>query len=183
MAIDTRTRIASAMAVASTLLALPEVTRARQVAGYWAVRGELPLLGVVTRLPADSHYCLPVLHPTGSLRFAPWQPGAPILSNRFGIPEPANGTQALAPEQLDVVLMPLLGFTRAGDRLGTGGGWYDRSFAFRKLAPAPPLLVGVGFACQELDHDWIPQPWDVPLDAIVTERELIRSPRPHPSTA
>jgi len=74
------------------------------------------------------------------------------------------------------VLLPLLGFTRNGDRIGTGGGWYDRSFAFRRNAQAPPLLIGVGFACQQIDA-YDAQEWDVPLDAIVTERELLPCPR------
>jgi 5-formyltetrahydrofolate cyclo-ligase len=67
------------------------------------------------------------------------------------------------------VLLPLLGFDAAGTRLGMGGGYYDRSFAFRQGRAAPPLLVGVGFACQELPA-LAPEPWDVPLDALLTER-------------
>ena len=173
-------RVAASMAVAAHLLRMPELRGARHVAGYWAVRGELPLLGVVSGLPASTAYCLPVLHGDGLrddvLHFAPWRAGEPIRANRFGIPEPEHADAALPPERMDVVLVPLVGFTRAGDRLGTGGGWYDRSFAFRKASPAPPLLVGVGFACQEIAQPWSPQPWDVPLDAIATERELIACP-------
>ena len=78
----------------------------------------------------------------------------------------------LDPQALDIVLLPLLGYTRNGDRIGTGGGWYDRSFAFRLTAPTPPMLVGVGFACQQVDS-CATQEWDVSLDAIATEHELI----------
>lgn len=166
-------RVTAALAVTEHLRALPGWPQARRVAGYWAVRGELPLLGLLAALPAEARYCLPVLRDDQTLHFAPWQPGAAIAPNRFGIPEPADTAQALPPECMDVVVLPLLGFTRCGARIGTGGGWYDRSFAFRKAAPAPPLLVGVAYACQQLDDDWTPRPWDVPLDAIATERELI----------
>lgn len=178
-AIPASQRIAAAMAACANVLRLPELQNARHVAGYWAVRGELPLLGLLSALPANSRYCLPILHPDQTLRFAPWHTGEPIRANRFGIPEPEDVSDALPPESIDVVLLPLLGFTRVGDRLGTGGGWYDRSFAFRKAAPAPPLLVGVGFACQQIDGEFSPQPWDVPLDIIVSEREALRCPRYH----
>lgn len=78
----------------------------------------------------------------------------------------------MAPEQLQLVLMPLLGFDRRGGRLGMGGGYYDRSFAFRHDRPAPPRLVGVGYACQEIPALDV-QEWDVGLDAVVTEREWL----------
>ena len=165
-------KIAAAMAVVERVLALPEIRGARTVAGYWAVAGELPLLGLVARLPATARYCLPMLQPGRVLRFAPWRAGDPIVANRYGIPEPAHPGAPIDPAQLDVVVVPLLGFARDGHRIGSGGGWYDRSFAFRRDAPAPPLLVGVGFACQDVGAH-VPQPWDVPLDVLVTERETL----------
>ncbi len=66
------------------------------------------------------------------------------------------------------MLLPLLGFDRRGGRLGMGGGYYDRAFAFRRDRPAPPRLVGIGFACQELP-DLAAESWDVALDAVATE--------------
>lgn len=176
-AIPAAERIAAAAAVADRLLRLPALREARAIAGYWAVAGELPLHSLVTRLPGETRYCLPVLQADRTLRFAPWRGGDAIAANRYGIPEPADASAALAPRQLDVVLLPLSGFTRAGDRLGAGGGWYDRSFAFRQKAPAPPLLIGVGFACQQIDAEAAAgidvHAWDVRLDAVATERELI----------
>ena len=56
-----------------------------------------------------------------------------------------------------------------------GGGYYDASFAFRNKTPAPPTLIGVGFACQELDALDV-QAWDVDMDAIATEREWLDCP-------
>jgi 5-formyltetrahydrofolate cyclo-ligase len=176
-AIPAATRIAAADAVADNLLQLPAVREANTIAGYWAVGGEMPLHSLVTRLPQRTRYCLPMLQADRTLRFAPWRSGEAVVVNKFGIPEPEAESPALRPSELDVVLLPLVGFTREGHRLGTGGGWYDRSFAFRRNAPAPPLLIGVGFACQQIDAEASARlgarEWDVPLDAIATEHELI----------
>lgn len=176
-AIPAVARIAAAEAVARQLLQLPALQGASTVAGYWAIGGELPLHSLMARLPSQARYCLPMLqrsqlHSDRTLRFAAWRSGDPIVANRYGIPEPTHPAATIAPDALDVVLLPLLGFTRSGYRIGTGGGWYDRSFAFRRDAPAPPLLIGVGFACQQIDGHTA-QDWDVPLDMIVTEREVI----------
>ena len=176
-AIPAATRMAAADAVAENLLRLPAVRDANTIAGYWAVAGELPLHALMTRLPRRTRYCLPMLQADRTLRFAPWSTGDAVAANRYGIPEPTEAGVDIAPSEIDVVLLPLVGFTRDGHRLGTGGGWYDRSFAFRCHTAAPPLLVGVGFACQQIDADTSARlearEWDVPLDAIATERELI----------
>jgi 5-formyltetrahydrofolate cyclo-ligase len=72
------------------------------------------------------------------------------------------------------VLVPLVGFDRRGNRLGSGGGWYDRSFAFLRDVPRParPILVGIGYHFQEVEK-LDAQPWDIPMDFIATDRELI----------
>lgn len=89
--------------------------------------------------------------------------------NRHGIPEPGTA-ETLPARSLSVVLMPLLGFDGAGTRLGSGAGYYDRVFAFRRRRHSwhRPLLVGLAFACQRVDHIDLGR-HDVPLDAIVTE--------------
>ena len=171
-----RERIAAAEALADVLEQLPEFIVDPRVAGYWAVGGELPLHAAYARRRArEQIYHLPVIGPDDTLRFAPWQPGAAIRSNRYGIPEPdSDPAHLLPPQQLDVVLVPLLAFDRAGNRLGMGAGYYDRTFAFLRGAPRPaqPVLVGIGYHFQEVDA-LAPQPWDVALDFVATERELI----------
>lgn len=143
------------------------------IAGYWAVGGEVPLHVLQMRLRPGQVWCLPCLEDDGRLRFAPWRPGDALESNRFGIPEPALSPDArLAPEDMAVILLPLLAFDDAGHRLGMGGGWYDRSLGFRHDRPAPPRLVGVGYRFQQVDA--LPaEAWDVPLDAVVTESGLL----------
>lgn len=168
-------RIGAAQGLRHSLEQLPEYHTDARVAGYWACDGELPLNLVIPPLAArGQRFLLPMLGEDRQLRFAPWAAGQPVQPNRYGIPEPVSPSEWFAPFQLDLVLVPLLGFDRQGHRLGYGGGWYDRSFAFlaEQVRPTEPLLVGVGYAFQELPA-LEPAPWDVPLDFIATERELI----------
>lgn len=170
-------RIGAASALAEQLLALPASGSSRMVAGYWASDGEIALHAWQLRLPAHCTYCLPLLHDDGRLRFAPWRAGEPVVANRHGIPEPDVPANALLmPEQLDLVVVPLVAFDARCHRLGMGGGWYDRSFAFRHRAPAPPWLVGAGFAFQQSAHDLPCEDWDVQLDAVCTDRTTHHRP-------
>ncbi|GAB3341900.1 5-formyltetrahydrofolate cyclo-ligase [Marilutibacter aestuarii] len=162
-------RVAAAERLADALLALPFAPRSGPVAGYWATDGEIALHAWQLRLPRDCIYCLPVLGKGHRLHFAPWRAGRPLVQNRFGIPEPdVPPTELLEPEAMRMVVLPLVGFDRRGHRLGMGGGWYDRNFAFRRNGPAPPWLVGAAFDLQRLDH-LDAADWDVPLDAVCTE--------------
>jgi 5-formyltetrahydrofolate cyclo-ligase len=172
IALPAASRMQAAEAVATHLLADPGFGPG-YVAGYWAMGGEVPLHVLQMRLRPDQAWCLPCLEADGSLRFAPWRPGDPLVSNRFGIPEPDLAPESrLDPRDMATVLLPLVAFDTAGNRLGMGGGYYDRSFAFRLHAPAPPRLVGVGYGFQR--QDGLPtEPWDVPLDAVVTEDGLL----------
>ncbi len=180
-------RIAAANAVAERLEQLAEFLVDQRVAGYWAVGGELPLHAAVARLRARGQsYHLPVVAADHSMRFAPLLPNAALHANRYGIPEPhCAESELLAPGAVDLVLVPLTAFDRRGHRLGSGGGYYDRSFAFLREAarPASPLLVGIGYSFQELPGIES-QVWDVPMDYIATERELIDctlQPLPEPA--
>ncbi len=95
--------------------------------------------------------------------------GQLTLLNRHGIPE-SGAAEVMPPRSLSVVFMPLLGFDAAGTRLGSGAGYYDRLFAFRRRRHSwhRPQLVGLAFACQRVGHIE-PGRHDVPLDAVVTE--------------
>lgn len=171
-----RQRVAAAAGVLHSLETLPEFLTDANVAGYWAVRGELPLNLVVASLRRrDQHYFLPVLGAARQLHFAEYQDNADLQANRFGIPEPAVAPAGLhAAQEMHVILLPLLAFDRRGHRLGTGGGWYDTTLASLRDAarPTQPLLVGIGYAFQQVDA--VPDEcWDVPLDYIATDEELI----------
>ena len=164
-------RINAAQRLARHLLDLDFAPVTGHVAGYWAMDGEIALHAWQLGLPPGCTYCLPVLA-DDRLRFAPWRPGEALVPNRFGIPEPALERGALLDAgQMQLVVMPLVGFDIHGHRLGMGGGWYDRTFATRLQHPAPPWLVGAAF---ELQRAELPAPaaWDVPLDAVCTEAAI-----------
>jgi 5-formyltetrahydrofolate cyclo-ligase len=162
-------RMAAADLLAAHLLALPFAPQAGYVAGYWAMDGEIALHVWQLRLPRDCVYCLPVLCDDQRLRFAPWRAGDPLVSNRHGIPEPdVAPSSLLEAEALAMAVLPLVGFDEHGQRLGMGGGWYDRSFAFRHGHSAPPYLVGAAFSLQQM-APMAAEPWDVRLDAVCTE--------------
>jgi len=169
-------RLAAAAGVVQSLEQLPEFLTDPKVAGYWAIDGELPLHNVVTALRARGQtYFLPCLAGPRLLRFAAWRPGIHLEANRYGIPEPAGADlETIDGARLDVVLVPLLGFDRAGGRLGYGGGYYDTTFAAlrERSDTASPVLVGIGYAAQELECI-VPAAWDVRLDYVATERELV----------
>jgi 5-formyltetrahydrofolate cyclo-ligase len=168
-------RMAAGEAVAAALLAHPRFPSAGYVAGYWAMQGEVPLHLLQLHLPEALVWCLPCVQTDGSLRFAPWRPGDPLVSNRYGIPEPELERESLLPaREMALVVLPLLGFSAEGNRLGMGGGYYDRTFAFRKDAPAPPWLVGAGYSFQKLET-LTAQPWDVRMDAIATEQGIFET--------
>lgn len=168
----------AARAVARHLESWPVLTCAIRIAAYWACDGELDPEPVLQwAWAADRQVLLPVL--TGEsaqpLQFAPYRPGTPLRRNRFGIPEPEIATtEWVQPADLDLVLVPLVAFDSTGTRLGMGGGFYDRGFAFRCGVHDPnrrPYLLGVGYEFQNC-AGLVRQPWDVPLDAAVTEQGL-----------
>jgi 5-formyltetrahydrofolate cyclo-ligase len=111
---------------------------------------------------------------TISMKFVEAVAGARETVNRLGIVEP-HGTQPIAARWLDLVLLPLVGFDAHGMRLGMGGGYYDRTFAFRNRHTAwrGPRLVGVAYSFQQVPSI-ARAPHDVRLDAVVTEAGVIR---------
>lgn len=175
-ALPSAVRRQAAMAVARRLEDWPAWTGATRVAGYWACDGELDPAPLLERARAAGRLVyLPVLTGEYSLHFAPCPADAVLRRNRFNIPEPeVSPTEWLEPSRLDVVLTPLVAFDRAGTRLGMGGGFYDRAFAFLHdpgYGGHRPVLLGLGYEFQQTT-DLVRQAWDVPLDAVVTEAAL-----------
>lgn len=153
--------------------------RARRFAAYLSNDGE-PDLGLLLYRAAamGKRAYLPALH-GNSLWFLPMTSDLPMVENRFGIPEPGcHPGDRLKPYALDLVLVPLVAFDAAGSRLGMGGGYYDRSFAYLKHRSRwqRPRLIGVAFEFQRAET--IPlRPWDVRLDGISTECGLHQAKR------
>lgn len=159
-------------AIVHRLLHGPWLRRARDIACYLAHDGEVDLGALPPILwRRGKRLWLPRVPPTPrkQLTFVAYQPLTRWRKNRFGIPEPLTRQQCPL-RRLDIVLTPLVGYTATGSRLGMGGGFYDRTFAYRHWSSLhKPRLVGIGFACQQ--RVTLPQsPWDVSLDAWVNEQ-------------
>ncbi|MBC8211151.1 MAG: 5-formyltetrahydrofolate cyclo-ligase [Gammaproteobacteria bacterium] len=150
--------------------------RAQKIAAYLSVQGEISLNPWIAGNQKHKIY-LPKLYEvtTTKLRFAALSEKTVWTHNRFKILEPDCGWgETLEANQLDIILMPLVAFDSSGNRLGMGGGYYDRSLAFRRSRThwLKPRLVGVAHSCQQ--HPQLPQQaWDIPLDCIITENEII----------
>jgi 5-formyltetrahydrofolate cyclo-ligase len=175
--LDQGDRAAAAAALAAHLLRQPELATARRIAAYIACGSEIdPMPTLRTLLARQVEIYLPhIEHSLAGMRFAHWNGDALRLKpNRFGIPEPMVDTcELLGADTFDVILLPLVAFDRRGHRLGSGAGYYDRALAMRAGRPAPPLMIGVAYACQEVEA--IPaEPWDIPMDAVATEQGYLR---------
>ena len=140
------------------------------VAGYWPMRSEIdprPLMARFAR--AGWRIALPVTparETEAPLAFRLWSEGAALATHAFGMHEPHPDAETVRPE---MVLVPMLAFDAAGDRLGYGAGHYDRTLQ-RLRAEGPIRAIGLAFAGQEAER--LPaDPHDQPLDAILTERE------------
>jgi 5-formyltetrahydrofolate cyclo-ligase len=147
----------------------------RRIAFYLASQGEIdpnPLMQLA--LKAGKQVLLPVLRkrPEHGLWFAPFHPGDKLQNNRYLIPEPAvHRHRPTMPWAIDLIFMPLVGFDEYGNRLGMGGGYYDRTFAFKQWRRhwRGPKLIGLAHELQLVDE--LPaQPWDIAMDAVITEQ-------------
>jgi 5-formyltetrahydrofolate cyclo-ligase len=137
---------------------------------YVPFRGEINLMPLVEQVRAwGGSTSLPVVVAKGQpLEFREWKRGEALQKGVLGIPFPAHGAR-VEPQTL---VIPLLGFDAACFRLGYGAGYYDHTL---QAAPGRPVSIGVGFELARLDTVY-PQPHDVPMDFIVTERGLQRKP-------
>ena len=139
----------------------------QNIAGYVAMGHEADPAALVQNMHSNGQFlCLPWIGEDGeTMTFRAWAPGDPLELADHGFSQPLASAPASTP---DYVILPLLGFDRAGNRLGQGAGHYDRA-----LAQLPHALrIGLGWSVQECAS--LPaDPWDMPLDAILTEAEWI----------
>ena len=121
---------------------------------------------------------LPILSPVkNSLYFAPFQMDSQLRLNRFDIPEPVcHPSQWKTASQLDLLFLPLVAFDTPGNRIGMGGGFYDRTLAFlqHRRYRRKPVLVGLAHELQKVTQLDV-QSWDIPLDFIMTEEQTYKS--------
>ena len=160
-------------ALAHKILSLDVFRKSQKLAVYFAVNGEISLDPVIDHaLAAGKQVYLPNLDQQ-SLRFSPYFRQQKMRINSFRLPEPDVGDdEMLQPAELDLVLAPLVVFDENRNRIGMGGGFYDRSFAMRKDdSVTQPVLIGVAHDLQKVEQI-IPEEWDVRLDMVVTDRAI-----------
>ena len=154
---------------------------ATRVGIYLAVNGEADPAELTKATSLESinkQYYLPVLSnkKNQGLEYVEVTKNSVFKNNQFSIPEPIHTEESLiSTDTLDLVIVPLVGFDRKGNRLGMGGGYYDRCFAFKKHKQTKPILMGFAYDFQEVEP-LNAEEWDVPLDSIATESELIIVP-------
>ena len=149
-------------------LTLIEERNAQHIALYVSFDGEISTDQLIKTLWAQSKQVyLPVLHPfnPNHLLFLRYLPDTPMLKNKFGIWEPKLNVQNVLPlDELDILFTPLVAFDKQGNRLGMGGGFYDRTLQHWQKSSF--ILVGLAHQCQQVEQ--LPtEAWDVPLHQIL----------------
>src|SRR5712692_9313686 len=158
--------------VQSRFLATPYYSKARTLALYAPIRGEVPTGDILTAALADGkRVCYPLSHVRGRiLSFRTITVETELEPGRLGVREPANSSELIPVDQIDVFVVPGLGFSRDGKRLGRGGGYYDATL---KAGTDRSRRVGLAFQEQVLE-DLPVTTEDVPMDLVVTEMETFK---------
>ena len=157
----------AAQHITEQALKLIEQQQAKNIALYLAFDGEISTKPLINQLwQQGKHVYLPVLHPFvhGHLLFLRYLPDTPMKANKFGILEPHLNVKSVLPiEQLDIIFTPLVAFDRLGNRLGMGGGFYDRTL---QNSQHRFITVGLAHQCQQVEALPI-ESWDIPLEHIL----------------
>ena len=154
-------------AIVIARLALAAAGEARSITAYFANEREVDAMPIIQlALARGLTIALPhIAERGGRMHFLSWQPGERLVTGPYGIAQPTRSAHEIAPE---AIVSPLLGFDRTGNRLGQGGGFYDRAFA------AYPHARRIGLAWSVQECAQVPvDSWDQPLHAVITERERI----------
>ena len=168
-ALDRATRSSHDQAIRQHLHGLIADRGCRNIAAYWPFTGEPDITPLFDPLmAAGCALALPVVsgRDDHAMQFCAWQPGAGLTPSRYGIPEPL-GAPVVSLAACDLLLMPLVAYDTAGNRLGMGMGYYDRHLEPLRDQTAP-LRVGIAYSLQQTGMLEV-NPWDVPLHGLVNE--------------
>jgi len=169
-ALPKHVRAKASQALCARIQTLPVYQRATRIALYQAIDGEIDLHPLWVQAENAGKTCyMPIMNTqTKTLLFLPTTRKTPQQTNAYHIAEPQTAHTDAAPlDNLDLMLMPLVAFDSQGTRLGRGAGYYDRTLEHTK----PSCLLGVAYEFQH--HEFLPpEPWDVPLDGVVTEKTI-----------
>lgn len=153
----------------------PEFNRAKHIASYLPNDGEIdPAIIHQIAWALGKHVYLPVLTPKKSLRFTPYTRQTQLVNGPWGIKQPQCASRIAKAISLDLILVPLVAFDRTGNRLGRGGGYYDRFLSSSSKRRRQGLKsLGLGHTLQEVKK--VPtEKWDMPLNGVVTPMRIFR---------
>ena len=153
--------------ICKKIISQPVFKKANHIAIYMSKDNEVDVSFLLNSPHSrHKHFYLPVLKTDWTLEFHPYQSNDPCYLNIWRILEPNQQHQSIYSHNLDMVILPMVGFTPDGHRLGMGKGCYDKSFSAKPI----PFLLGVAFAFQELEQ--IPvEPHDLIMNLIITEKK------------
>lgn len=176
-ALSQRQQISAAKALCQGLLQQTLIKKSQHIALYWPSDGEIsPLLAAKRLMAQGKTVYLPVLSGK-QLHFKVFSTQSGLQKNRFAIMQPTQ-KRIFKAKDLDIILLPLVAFDNRGQRIGMGGGFYDRSLAFKQLQAwrRRPVLMGLAHdfqQCQAIQSE----PWDIPLAAIISDKQCLMSAR------
>ncbi len=163
-------RINLSQQICEQILSHDVFKHSQSIAIYSALNNEVNLT-ILFEKSQDKKFYLPVIGKDNSMVFKQYLTYNDLVKNKYGILEPTSG-QSIESTNIDLCLLPLVGFNRTKDRLGMGGGYYDRYFQSNKKQKKPTILAGVAYDFQE-NATIQAEPWDIPLDMIFTNKETI----------
>ena len=180
-ALTEKEQAAAAASIARNARQLGPLFKGERILSYSSFAGEVDPGKLVASLKGEIYLPKICNFRTRHMRF--FRADKHLRTNWLGISEPSESRPSLLARQFDAVLLPLLAFDRSGNRVGMGAGFYDRAFAFRqpRTALRKPLLIGLAHHFQEL-NSINADSWDVPLDVIITDQELIIPKQPKTRT-
>ncbi len=143
----------------------------KTIACYLPSHDEVDSTAIIERAwHANKRILVPVVAAHGAMILRQVTPDTELRRNIFGLWEPACGSDVAA-NRCDAVITPVVAFDASGHRIGMGGGYFDRCFAFlrHRRRWLRPKLIGLAFSCQQVDRI-APNPWDIALYQVITER-------------
>lgn len=164
--------------ISERLIATKAYQNAQHIAAYLCLPEEVDVSHLIKTAWADGKQVyLPVVLTWGKpLQFAPYQPHSTLIKDTLDIPIPnVNKSHYIDAKHLDLVITPLVAFDQNRNRIGMGGGFYDRTFAFKAQNNYPtPTLIAAAFAIQKTNCPIPSNDWDIRPDKIITENQMIR---------
>ncbi len=163
-------QVSISLKICNNIQKLEQYRYAKRISLYHAFGKEVNLDTLWRSAPRQGKFCyFPAVNEDNTLSFLPATPSTSFKPNRFGILEPnVSKNDAIATSELQAILIPLVVFDKECTRIGMGGGFYDRTLG---VAEKLPFLIGVAYEFQR--HTYIkPQAWDIPLNAVVTEKAI-----------